>query len=189
MARSGLTIYDARFGGRVTFLVTAADSGGELLSTRSVLGPGFPSPPLHVHPHQTERFAVHRGRLRVTSAGRTHVLGPGETLEVAPGVAHTFAVEGADEVDVTVDFNPAGDMEGFLVAVADLAHEGGITDAGRPRLLPLAAVARRHTGDVRLARVPGPVQDAALALLRPLRVRVPRLAVPPRPSRGCRATR
>ena len=189
MARSGLTIDDARFGGRVTFLVTAADSGGELLSTRSVLGPGFPSPPLHVHPQQTERFAVHSGKLRVTRAGRTHVLGAGETLEVAPGAAHTFAVAGEDEVDVTVDFHPAGDMEGFLVAMADLARDGGLTDAGRPRLLPLAAVARRHTGDVRLAWVPGPVQDTALALLRPLRVRALLPGAPPRPSPGCRATR
>jgi quercetin dioxygenase-like cupin family protein len=185
----GPTIRDERHDGRVTFLVTAADSAGALLSTRSVLGPRFPRVPLHVHPHQTERFTVHRGRLRVVRAGRTHVLGRGQTLEVAPGVPHTFAVDGPGEVEVTVDFTPAGDMEGFLLAMARLAREGGLTDGGRPRLLGLADVARRHKHDVRLARVPARLQDVALALLRRPRVRAPRPAARPRPSAGCRATR
>jgi hypothetical protein len=91
--------------------------------------------------------------------------GTGEELEVAPGKPHTFAVEGPDEVEVRVDFVPADDMESFLVAMAGLARDGGLTDRGRPRLLPLAAVAQRHTGDVRLAWVPRRAQDAALALL------------------------
>jgi quercetin dioxygenase-like cupin family protein len=185
----GPTIRDERYDGRVTFLVTAADSDGALLSTRSVLGPRFPPVPLHVHPHQTERFAVHRGRLRVTHGGRDDVLGPGDELEVAPGVPHTFAVEGPGEVDVTVDFTPAGDMEGFLMAMGRLARDGGLTGAGRPRVLALAAVARRHRADVRLARVPALLQDVALALLRRPRVRAPRPVGPPRPSAGCRATR
>jgi mannose-6-phosphate isomerase-like protein (cupin superfamily) len=162
---AGLTLYDARFGGRVTFEVTAADSDGALLSTTSILSAGFPRPPLHVHPHQTERFAVRRGRLRVTRGWRAHLVGPGEELEVAPGMPHTFVVEGPDEVEVRVDFVPAGDMEGFLVAMAGLARDGGLTDRGRPRLLPLAAVAQRHAGDVRLAWVPARAQDLALALL------------------------
>ena len=74
MVYAGLTLYDARFGGRVTFDVTAADSDGELMSTTSVFSAGFPRPPPHVHPHQTERFAVRRGRLRVTHGWRVHLL-------------------------------------------------------------------------------------------------------------------
>ena len=100
--RMSRTIRDARFDGRVTFLVTAADSDGALLRTRSVLGPRFPAPPLHVHPHQTRAL---RGAPR-PAAGHPRGAHPrprsGDTLEVAPGVAHTFAVEGTAEVDVTV---------------------------------------------------------------------------------------
>ena len=64
-----------------------------------------------------------------------------------------------------MDFVPAGDTEGFLVAMAGLARDGGLTDRGRPRLRPVAAVAQRHAGDVRLAWVPGRAQDVALALM------------------------
>ena len=181
---AGETLYDARFGGRVTFEVTAAESDGALLSTTSILSAGFPRPPLHVHPDQTERFAVRRGRLRVTRGWRAHLLGPGEELEVAPGTPHTFAVEGPDEVEVRVDFVPAGDMEGFLVAMAGLARDGGLTDRGRPHLLPVAAVAQRHTGDVRLARVPGRAQDVALALLAWLRRWPGKERVAPAPPPG-----
>jgi hypothetical protein len=52
----------------------------------------------------------------VTHGRRVHLLGPGEELEAAPGTPCMFAVEGPDEVEVRVDFVPAGDMESFLVA-------------------------------------------------------------------------
>jgi len=165
MTPAGRTIDEPRFGGRVTFAVTGAQSGGRLLSTVSVLDRRFPSVPLHVHPGQTERFAVRRGSLSVTRAGRVHVLGPGDALEVAPGTPHSFAPVGHGEVEVRVDFSPAGDMEGFLERMAALVRDDGLTATGRPRVLPLAAIARDHRDDVRLARVPARVQDVALAVL------------------------
>jgi mannose-6-phosphate isomerase-like protein (cupin superfamily) len=157
MELSGRTLSDPRGRGSVTFAVTAADSAARVLSTLSVLRPGFPLVPLHVHPHQHERFLVRRGRLRVTVGRRRHVLGPGDELVVPPGTPHTFAVAG-EEVEVQVDFSPAGDMEGFLEGLWALSLR-------RPRLREVAALGRRHFADVRLALVPAAAQRALLALL------------------------
>ena len=158
----GRTLWDPRGRGSVTFAVTGTDSGGHLLSTVSVLRPGFPRPPLHVHPHQSERFAVRRGRLEVVHGGRAVLLGPGDALEVAPGVPHTFAVA-EEEVEVQVDFAPAGEMEGFLVGLWRLA--GALPSLRGVR--GLAALALAHPAEFRLARLPTRAQRALFAALAP----------------------
>jgi mannose-6-phosphate isomerase-like protein (cupin superfamily) len=159
------TFTDPRSGSRVAFERTAADTAGRLLVTRSLLTAAFPSPPLHVHPRQLERLAVLEGRLLVVAGGRGHVLGAGEQIEVAAGTPHTFAVAGREPVDVRIDFEPAGEMAGFLEAIARLAEAGRVGRRGRPRLLDLAPVALAHRDDVRLARVPAALQDVLLTAL------------------------
>lgn len=160
-ARDSFT--DPRSGSRVAFERTAADTAGRLLVTRSLLTPGFPSPPLHVHPRQLERLAVLSGRLLVVAGGRRHVLEAGDEVEVPAGMPHTFAVVGPQSVDARIDFEPAGDMAGFLEAIARLAEGGRVGRRGAPRLLDLAPVAHAYRDDVRLARVPAALQDVLLA--------------------------
>jgi mannose-6-phosphate isomerase-like protein (cupin superfamily) len=169
------TLADPRGRGTVTFAVTAADSGGSLLSTVSRLRPGFPRPPLHVHPHQSESFHVRRGTLAVWHGRERLELAPGESFTVAPGTPHTFAPAGPREVEVQVDFRPAGEMEGFLRGLWALARDGRMSARGRPALLPGAALARRHAADFRVARVPAVLQRAGLAVLG-------RLSLPPEPE-------
>jgi len=52
-------------------------------------GPGG-GPPLHVHHHDDEAWHVLEGRLRFRFADRTVDAGPGSSVFVPAGVAHTF---------------------------------------------------------------------------------------------------
>lgn len=182
MDHAARTLSDPRGLGTVTFAATARDTNGRLLSTVSRLRAGFPRPPLHVHPHQAESFHVRRGTLAVWCGRERLELAAGESLTVAPGTPHTFAPAGEAEVEVQVDFRPAGEMEGFLRGLWALARDGRMSASGRPALLPGAALARRHAADFRLARVPAAVQRAGFAVLG-------RLSRPPEPEPSPRSPR
>ena len=61
MIRTGTTIYNQVTGERVTFLATAADTDGEAVVIETVVQPhGFVAA-AHIHPAQSERFAVKSG--------------------------------------------------------------------------------------------------------------------------------
>ena len=138
---------------------------GESLITDSVLDPGFPRPPLHVHPGQSEHFEIRGGRLRLTVGRADVVLGEGDAVTVPAGTPHTFAVEGPEPVRLLATFHPAGQLERFFAGLHRLAERGHIDARGRPRSLAVAPFALEHLGEFRLARVPGWAQEAALAAL------------------------
>ena len=73
---------------------TAATTDGELLAFDFGLRPGGAVPIPHVHPIQTERFEMLEGEMRFRVGLRTLVAGPGDVVEIAPGVAHSFANAG-----------------------------------------------------------------------------------------------
>src|SRR5918996_2389679 len=100
MIKPGDTIENPVTGERFTFTDTSATTGGELLAFELALRPGGAVPVPHVHPIQTERFEVVSGRMRFRIGLRTRVAGPGEVVEVAPGVMHSFANAGEEEARV-----------------------------------------------------------------------------------------
>ena len=103
--RPGDTLENPVTAERFTFIHTAASTGGELLAFELALRPGGAVPLAHVHPVQTERFAVTSGRMRFR-VGRKHVIAePGDVVEVAPGVVHDFANAGETEARAAT---PAG---------------------------------------------------------------------------------
>src|SRR2546430_9877756 len=98
-------------GGRFPFPHTAASTDGELLAFDFALRPGGAVPIPHVHPIQTERFEVVEGQMRFRIGLRTVLGGPGDVVEVAPGVAHSFANAGDEEARLRVEVRPALAME------------------------------------------------------------------------------
>jgi quercetin dioxygenase-like cupin family protein len=145
MITPGQTLANPVTGERFTFIETAASTGGELLSFELALRPGGAVPITHVHPSQTERFAVVAGRMRFRRGRRTIVAGPGEIVEVAPGVRHGFANAGDAEARVLVEVRPALAMEEMFAEVVALAEAGRMTRSGMPRnLLDLALLARTY---------------------------------------------
>jgi quercetin dioxygenase-like cupin family protein len=166
MITPGQTLENPVTGERFTFTETAATTGGELLAFDFALRPGGAVPIPHVHPVQTERFEVVAGRLRFRVGLRTVHAGPGDVVEVAPGVMHAFANDGDEEARLRVEVRPALRMEEMLAEVVAMAEAGRMTRRGLPRnLLDLATLARRYDQEARAPFLRVGVQRLLLAPL------------------------
>jgi quercetin dioxygenase-like cupin family protein len=145
MITPGQTLENPVTGERFTFTDTAASTAGELLAFELALRPGGAVPIPHVHPIQTERFEVVAGLMRFRLGLRRRLAGPGDVVEVAPGVVHGFANAGDVEARVRVGVRPALAMEQMLADVVEMAHAGRMTRRGLPRnLRELALLARTY---------------------------------------------
>jgi quercetin dioxygenase-like cupin family protein len=153
-------------GERFTFTDTAASNGGELLGFDFALRVGGAVPIPHVHPIQTERFEVLSGIMRFRIGVRTRIAGPGEVVEVAPGVMHSFANAGDEEARLHVEVRPALAMEDMFAEVVAMAQAGQMTRRGLPRNpLALASLARRYDREAHAPLMSIGVQRLLLAPL------------------------
>jgi quercetin dioxygenase-like cupin family protein len=171
MITPGQTLENPVTGERFTFTDTAASTGGELLAFELALRPGGAVPIPHVHPIQTERFEVVAGLMRFRLGLRRHLAGPGDVVEVAPGVVHGFANAGDEEARVRVEVRPALAMEEMLAEVVAMARAGRMTRRGLPRnLRDLALLARTYD---RVAHAPLLSVGVQRLLLAPLVLSAP----------------
>ena len=162
----GQTLENPITGERFTFTDTAATTDGELLAFDLALRPGGAVPIAHVHPIQTERFEVLEGQMRFRLGLRTRLAGPGDVVEVAPGVIHSFANDGEEEARLHVEVRPALAMEQMLAEVVALAEAGRMTERGMPRnLLDLAVLARKYDQEAHAPYLSVGVQRMLLAPL------------------------
>ena len=162
----GQTLENPITGERFTFTDTAATTDGELLAFDLALRPGGAVPIAHVHPIQTERFEVIEGQMRFRLGLRTRLAGPGDVIEVAPGVIHAFANAGEEEARLHVEVRPALAMEQMLAEVVALAEAGRMTERGMPRnLLDLAVLARKYDQEAHAPYLSVGVQRMLLAPL------------------------
>jgi quercetin dioxygenase-like cupin family protein len=166
MISPGQTLENPVTGERFTFTHTAPTTGGELLAFDFALRPGGAVPIPHVHPIQTERFEVSEGRMTFRVGGRKIQAGPGDVVEVAPGVAHSFANAGDDEARLRVEVRPALAMEDMFAEVVAMAQAGRMNRRGMPRnLLELADLARRYDHEAHAPLIGVRVQRLLLAPL------------------------
>jgi quercetin dioxygenase-like cupin family protein len=166
MITPGQTLENPVTGERFTFTATAASTGGELLAFELGLRPGGAVPMPHVHPIQTERFEVVSGRMRFRVGLRTIVAEPGEVVEVAPGVMHSFANAGDQDVRVLVEVRPALRMEEMFADVIAMAEAGRMNRRGLPRsLLDLVRLARAYDQEAHAPLLGVGVQRTLLAPL------------------------
>jgi quercetin dioxygenase-like cupin family protein len=166
MIQPGDTIENPVTGERFTFTDTAATTDGELLAFELGLKPGGAVPVPHVHPIQTERFEVVEGRMRFRLGFRRVVAGPGDVVEVEPGVMHGFANAGDEEARVRVEVRPALAMEEMFTEVVAMARAGRMTRRGMPRNpLDLALLARTYDQEAHAPFLTVGVQRLLLAPL------------------------
>jgi len=160
----GQTLENPVTGERFTFIHTAATTGGELLAFDLVLRAGGAVPIPHVHPIQTERFEVTGGRVRFRVGLRTLVAGPGEVVEIPPGVVHGFANRTDEDARIRVEVRPALAMEEMFAEVIAMAQAGKMTRRGLPRSLrDLATLARRYDQEAHAPLLSVGVQRLLLA--------------------------
>ena len=159
------TIHNPVTGERITFLRTAAETGGELLEIELELAPDGRVPGAHVHPEQEERFHVLEGELRFRLGLRTIYATAGDTVVVPAGRVHKFANAGPGPARARVEIEPALDMEELFRTTAELAREGDVLRSGMPKPLHLALFVRRFAREVRAPFPPAPLVRLALAPL------------------------
>lgn len=160
----GQTLENPVTGERFTFTDTAASTDGELLAFDFALRPGGAVPIAHVHPIQTERFEVVAGRMRFRVGWHTRIAGPGDVVEVEPGVTHGFANAGDTEARLHVEVRPALEMERMFAEIVALAEAGRLTRRGLPRhLRDLATLACRYHREARAPLLGAGLQRLLLA--------------------------
>lgn len=115
----------------VTIQVSRAD-GQDGVSVLEHRVPAGDSPPLHIHRTEDEIFHILEGEFRLKVNDHEQRVGPGVTLLVPKGVAHTYRAEspqGGRFLTVTVH----GDFESFVRAMGRPASHAGLPEsAGAP---------------------------------------------------------
>jgi quercetin dioxygenase-like cupin family protein len=168
MIEPGQTLYNPVTKEWMTFLRTAAQTGGDhvLIELRSEPG-GFVAA-AHTHPAQTETFEIVSGTLGA-KVGREKVeTHAGETLVVEPGTPHKWWNAGEDELVFRVEVRPALQFEQLIETMFGLAADGKTNKKGMPNPLRLAVIARHHFADVNLPFPPPALQRLGLALGSPI---------------------
>jgi quercetin dioxygenase-like cupin family protein len=162
-------VYENRIqGDRFVVREGSEDTGGERLLGDLYVRPGGAVAGRHVHSYITERFEVLAGTVRFHFDGREEMAGPGEHVEVPPGVVHDWWNVGDDEAHVLVDIRPAERFELMIQNLYGLANDGRANARGVPRLLPLALFAREFRREGEFVRPPRVVQRILFGALAPV---------------------
>ena len=110
------------FGGlRIDAKVPPEDTAGDLYiieHTDEAKG----GPPRHVHHAQDEWFYVLEGAYRVVVGEEQFDLGPGDSVFAPREVPHVWANVSEGEGKLLIAFQPAGQMESFLGALAEMGR-------------------------------------------------------------------
>jgi quercetin dioxygenase-like cupin family protein len=168
MIRTGDTIHNPITGERVTFLATSADTNGEAVVIETVVQPHGSVAAAHLHPSQSERFAVKSGKLGMKLGRENRTLGEGQWLTVEPGTSHRFWNDGDEPVTFVCEIRPALQFESLLETMFALAADGKTNRKGMPNLLRLAVIADAHFDTVQLPFPPAWMQKAGLVLAAPV---------------------
>ena len=115
MATAGETVVNPATGERVTFVRTAADTGGELLELELVWPRPGERAAAHVHPEMEERYEVREGTAAFRIGDEERTAGVGEVVTVPPGVVHLAWNPTEEPVHLKVEFRPALRWEEFVV--------------------------------------------------------------------------
>lgn len=131
-ADTGVEMLDFRPSLRQTMVITekSLHTDGRISRVEIDLEGNQSGPPAHLHPGQTEIYAVEAGELTVTLDGKAHVIGQGESIEVPAGSTHTFANRSSHPVRFSAEHLPALRFEEYI----RLVHQ---TVAGRRATLPV----------------------------------------------------
>ncbi len=168
MIRTGDTIHNPVTGELITFLATSADTDGEAVVIEVIVQPNGFVAAAHVHPSQSERFAVKSGKLGMKVGGKNLALGPGDVATVEPGTPHRFWNAGEEPVRFVCEVRPALQFESLLETMFALAADGKTNRKGMSNLLRLAVIANAHFDTVRLPFLPAWLQKAGLVFGAPL---------------------
>jgi quercetin dioxygenase-like cupin family protein len=111
---------------RMEFVVTSAESGGELHQMRVTYQAHSDPPPSHIHPAQDETFEILDGEVEFTLDGVVSVQAAGATVEVPAGTVHELRNASDAPATVLWSTRPALRTGEFFMAMHDAATAGDI---------------------------------------------------------------
>ena len=168
MIRTGDTVENPITGERLRFLKTSRDTGGDSVVVECTVQPhGFVAA-AHVHPEQCEHFQVLEGRVGFRLGREKVELGPGASVLVEPGTAHTFWNAGGEPARFVTVVRPALRFEQLIETMYSLAADGKTNRKGMPSPFRLAVIAKEHFDDVQLPFPPVFLQRLGLAMGAPV---------------------
>jgi quercetin dioxygenase-like cupin family protein len=135
VARAGDQIENPLTGERITFVRTAADTGGELLEMESVWTPGGRRTPAHMHPEMEETWEVLAGEARFRIGDEERGARAGDTLVAPAGTPHAAWNATGDEVRVRITMRPALRWEEFVERLFTLARSGRLEPSALVQLM------------------------------------------------------
>jgi quercetin dioxygenase-like cupin family protein len=148
MAKTNQIIENRTYGDKITFLVTAEDSGNQFLRAELYVHPGGDGPPEHYHPLQSETFEVIKGQLNLIVDGEKMLLKPGERITVPPNALHKWWNAGDEELVAVGELRPALKTEFFLETMYALDEMGKMNKKGLPSFLQFAAILNEYYGEL-----------------------------------------
>jgi quercetin dioxygenase-like cupin family protein len=188
MAQVGQTIEHPLSGEQITFLETAATTGGDLLKLSIEMAPGGILGAAHVHPRAQEEFEVLSGRIQLKTSGKTRVADAGERISVPRGADHIWGNPFDDPATIAVALRPALKMETFFETVFGLANDGKMNPKTQmPSFLQMVLMLHDYREDIGLPGVAGVATRGLGAVLAPLarargyRSRYPQYSAPDAP--------
>ena len=155
-------------GQMIKFLQTTKDTNGALLEMISTYRSFSQEPPIHYHPYQAEDFRVTEGELTVRINGEKKILQAGDSLHVAPNVAHTMWNGSRKKAVVHWKVYPARDTEYLLETTIGLACDGKTNETGMPGFLQIALLMSRFSDVFRLKKPPYIIQKIIFTMARPI---------------------
>jgi quercetin dioxygenase-like cupin family protein len=169
MAHVGKTIVHPLSGERLTFLETAATTGGDLLKISIEMTPGGVLGRPHVHPRAEEEFEVLSGRIQLKSSGTTRVAEAGESVIVPSGADHIWGNPFDDPATITVAVRPALKLETFFETLFGLASDGKLnTKTQMPSFLQMVLILHEYRDDVTQPGFAGTATRGLGAVLAPV---------------------
>ncbi len=110
-------------GGKVTLKVTSDLTNDQLGVYEIVLPPGAVGARLHYHRFMNETFIVNKGILSIQLTGREVDAPAGSVVYVPRFTPHGFSNNSAEEVTLTLLFNPGQNREGFFRGIKEILSE------------------------------------------------------------------
>jgi quercetin dioxygenase-like cupin family protein len=162
--RAGDTLVNPVSGETITFIETAAETGGDYTVIECAVRPGGGVPMAHVHPNQSETFQVLEGELSLKVGRDKLVTQPGDVVTVAPGTVHRFWNASDSIVRFRCTVTPSLGFEEFLQTICALGVDGKLNKRGMPSPLQLAVIANATFDGTRAPYVPAWMQKAGLSV-------------------------